>query len=77
MGATGAVYRFLRGIPTWVLWLLVVIWLIPTFGLFVSSFRGPDVQRISGWWNVFLGDWDDTGLHELPPGARQRRPAAA
>ena len=59
---TGAVYRFLRGIPTWVLWLLVVIWLIPTFGLFVSSFRGKDVQRNSGWWTVFTGNFDQLGL---------------
>ena len=60
--ATGAVYRFLRGIPTWVLWLLVMIWLIPTFGLFVSSFRGKDVQRNSGWWTVFTGNLDQLGL---------------
>ena len=60
--ATGAVYRFLRNIPTWVLWLLVMIWLIPTFGLFVSSFRGKDVQRNSGWWTVFTGNWDQLGL---------------
>ena len=44
--------RFLRNIPTWVLWLLVLVWLIPTFGLFVNSFRGKDVQRNSGWWTV-------------------------
>ncbi len=62
-GASGVVYRFLRTIPTWVLWLLVAIWLLPTFGLFISSFRGPDAQRANGWWNFFLGDWDDTGLH--------------
>ena len=29
-GAGGALYRFLRSIPTWVLWLLVVVWSIPT-----------------------------------------------
>jgi alpha-glucoside transport system permease protein len=62
-GASGAVYRFLRSIPTWVLWTLVALWMLPTFGLFISSFRGPDAQRDSGWWNFFLGQWDDTGLH--------------
>ena len=57
-GAGGALYRFLRSIPTWVLWLLVLIWTIPTLGLLVNSFRTRDQQRTSGWWTVRndLGD---------------------
>ena len=55
-GATGAVYRFLRSIPTWVLWLLVVVWTVPTFGLLVNSFRSRDQQRSTGWWTVFTGN---------------------
>jgi len=43
-------YRFLRGIPTWILWIIVMIWLLPTFSLFVNSFRPRDLQRSSGWW---------------------------
>lgn len=30
--------------------LLVVIWLVPTIGLLVSSFRDRDQISISGWW---------------------------
>jgi alpha-glucoside transport system permease protein len=56
-GATGAVYRFLRAIPTWVLWLLVVVWSIPTVGLLVNSVRTRDQQRGSGWWTVFTGNF--------------------
>ena len=57
-GAGGALYRFVRSIPTWVLWLLVVVWSIPTIGLLINSFRTRDQQRTSGWWTVLhdLGD---------------------
>jgi len=41
---------FLGAIPTWVLWFFVIIWTIPTLGLFVNSFRTADAQRGSGWW---------------------------
>ena len=51
-------YGFLRSIPTWVLWLLVVLWLTPTMGLLVNSFRDRRTQQQSGWWNVLLGHWD-------------------
>ena len=55
-GGGGAVYRFLRAIPTWVLWLLVIVWSIPTIGLLVNSVRSRDQQRTTGWWTVFTGN---------------------
>ncbi|MCK4726056.1 MAG: hypothetical protein KAT29_09645, partial [Anaerolineales bacterium] len=33
--------------------LLVIIWSIPTLGLFVSSFRDRFEIQTSGWWTVF------------------------
>lgn len=37
------------------LFLIVValIWMVPTFGLLVSSFRDPTDIAASGWWKVF------------------------
>ncbi len=46
------IYGFLRSIPTWFLWILVIIWSVPTFSLFVNSFRTRDAQRGSGFWNA-------------------------
>ncbi len=59
-GAGGALYRFVRSIPTGVLWLLVLVWSIPTVGLLINSFRTRDQQRTSGWWTVFHGLGDLT-----------------
>lgn len=36
-----------------VLGLICFIWIIPTFGLFVSSFRSAADILETGWWNVF------------------------
>ncbi len=35
------------------LFLLVLIWTVPTLGIFVSSFRNRNDISTSGWWNVF------------------------
>ncbi len=47
------IYGFLRSIPTWFLWILVILWTVPTFSLFVNSLRTRDAQRGSGFWNAF------------------------
>ena len=41
--------------------LLVVLWTIPTFGLFVSSFRDRDQIASSGWWKSFAAQ-EQTGF---------------
>jgi alpha-glucoside transport system permease protein len=46
-------HRVLSMVPTGVLWLLVVVWTVPTFGLLVNSFRTKADQTSSGWWNAF------------------------
>jgi alpha-glucoside transport system permease protein len=33
--------------------LIAVLWLLPTLGVFVTSFRSREAVRTSGWWTVF------------------------
>jgi len=32
---------------------LLVIWLLPTIGVFINSFRSADAINTSGWWTIF------------------------
>jgi alpha-glucoside transport system permease protein len=32
---------------------IVILWLVPTVGLLISSFRDAELVRTSGWWTVF------------------------
>jgi len=41
---------------------ITVLWVVPTLGLFINTFRAPSDIRGSGWWNVFAhpfqsGQW--------------------
>jgi len=31
---------------------LVIVWIVPTLGVFISSFRSREAVRTTGWWNV-------------------------
>jgi len=33
--------------------IIVILWVIPTLGLFITSFRVSDAINTSGWWTVF------------------------
>jgi len=69
--ATGAASR--RGrkldghgrVPLWVrivVALICLLWLIPTLGLVVTSFRGQTEANNSGWWTVFTSPANFTKL---------------
>lgn len=46
---------FFNRLPTHLaLAILVIAWIVPTIGVFVSSFRSREAVRTSGWWTTFL-----------------------
>jgi alpha-glucoside transport system permease protein len=46
------IHKALGTIPTFVLWGLVLLWSLPTMGIFVSSFRDETAVKTTGWWTV-------------------------
>jgi alpha-glucoside transport system permease protein len=40
--------------------LIAVLWSIPTFGLFISSFRPPSLIASTGWWTGLVPPWQFT-----------------
>ncbi len=38
--------------------LITLLWLIPTLGLLINSFRDPGDIRTEGWWTVFSNPFD-------------------
>ncbi|HNT76238.1 MAG TPA: carbohydrate ABC transporter permease [Anaerolineae bacterium] len=44
--------RFGKFVVNFSLFLLILIWTVPTLGILVSSFRHRDAIATSGWWNV-------------------------
>lgn len=34
-------------------WMLALVWTVPTFGLFVTSFRPEKQIKSTGWWTAF------------------------
>ena len=57
----GAIPRWLSrlGLHAFVIGLMV-IWLIPTIGLFVNSFRTPQASNAAGWWSALFPPKDLT-----------------
>jgi len=51
-GAGQRLYQKLSDIPTGALWVLVLIWTLPSLSLFVNSFRNRDAQRNDAFWNI-------------------------
>lgn len=53
--SAGRASRFAGRLPLHgVVILLMVVWLIPTIGLLVNSFRAPEAVTQSGWWTALF-----------------------
>lgn len=46
------IYARITDMPSWALWIIVLIWFLPSFSLFVNSFRPRSDQRNFGFWKV-------------------------
>ncbi len=52
---------------------LVLIWLFPTVGLFVSSFRTADQIATSGWWKAAFPSEQNLTLRTDPPSTQVQK----
>lgn len=48
------------GVTSFIVVFIMLIWLVPTFGLFVSSFRPAQDIKATGWWTGLLPPWHFT-----------------
>ncbi len=55
-GPDGFVDNAYAAIRTAPMWLIAVLWFIPSFSLFINSWRPRDAQRNSGWWTLAPDD---------------------
>ena len=58
----GRIYRRLTDIPSWGLWIIVIVWTIPSLSLFVNSFRSQSDQRNFGFWTMLWGEGEGLTL---------------
>ncbi|MBY3213432.1 carbohydrate ABC transporter permease [Rhizobium laguerreae] len=52
--------------------LIVIIWLIPTLGIFVSALRDKDQIVVSGWWTAFVGSTQTVAVRLGTPDQQQQ-----
>jgi len=53
-------HTFSNSFVTALVVLIAVMWSIPTFGLFIASFRPPQLIASTGWWTGLVPPWSFT-----------------
>ena len=51
-GPIERIYATLRRVPTIILWLIVIVWSLPSLSVFINSWRTRDAQRSRAWWTT-------------------------
>src|SRR5690606_22704734 len=51
---------------------LVVLWLLPTTGLFISSFRTADQIAASGWWSALFPQEQNLVMRAAAPSTQKQ-----
>jgi len=54
------IHAFSNSFVTALVVVIAVMWSIPTFGLFVASFRPPQLIASTGWWTGLVPPWSFT-----------------
>ncbi|MFB9950202.1 carbohydrate ABC transporter permease [Rhizobium puerariae] len=52
--------------------LICIVWLIPTLGIFVTSFRDPAQITSAGWWTAFTSSAQTTAVRLADPSAARQ-----
>ncbi|WP_170457600.1 carbohydrate ABC transporter permease [Ruegeria arenilitoris] len=52
---------------------LVVLWVVPTLGLFISSFRTADQIATSGWWRAIFPSEQNLTLRSAAPDTQMQK----
>ncbi|MEI1252121.1 carbohydrate ABC transporter permease [Rhizobium aouanii] len=53
--------------------LIVIVWLIPTLGIFVSALRDKDQIVVSGWWTAFVGSTQTVAVRLGTPDQQRQK----
>jgi len=51
-GPIERIYATLRRVPTIILWLIVIVWSLPSLSVFINSWRTRDAQPSRAWWTT-------------------------
>jgi alpha-glucoside transport system permease protein len=60
-------------LPTVTLFIVVLVWSIPTVGLLITAFRSKDSANLSGWWDAVLDPFNQEWTLQAFDRSEERR----